>query len=83
MRKIIIGNNLRLLTIGRDYATLFMANCANFCKGNYRMFSSIAEYWAVVMPVFLTGFVLLRTLKKARDKTAVPVPVPVRVSSQK
>ena len=47
------------------------------------MFSSIAEYWAVVMPVFLTGFVLLRTLKKARDKTAVPVPVPVRVSSQK
>jgi hypothetical protein len=47
------------------------------------MLSSIVEYWAVVMPVFLTGFVLLRVLKKAREKTAVAAPVLVRVSSEK
>lgn len=45
------------------------------------MMTTILQYWALVLPVFGTAFVLWRVARKAQE-AAAPAPVPVRVSER-
>jgi len=44
------------------------------------MIAHITNYWFVTLPTIITGFVLLRILKRAREEAAARAVVPVIIA---